>query len=132
MLLHVLPPTSNIVTQQNLLLQVEKSRRQFDATCCFNLQQHYVAMFEVGGNMCNNVFNLQRNNVVLQVEEKCCPYYRALTNLFSSTRQNLALNLTMWPNCTYCNAKYSTSFIALIFRPWSFENKEEILFTKRG
>ena len=39
-------------------------------SCC-------VTMFEVGGNTCNNAYVQQRNNVALQVEEKCCPYYRA-------------------------------------------------------
>ena len=41
-------------------------------------------MFEVGGNTrATTLLNLQRNNVALQVEEKCCSYYRALT---TSTR----------------------------------------------
>ena len=40
--------------------------QQIYSTC--NNKFCYVTMFEVGGN-----------NVVLQVEEKCCPYYLALT-----------------------------------------------------
>ena len=39
----------------------------------------WVTMFEVGANTCNNAFQLATQQCYLQVEEKCCPYYRAFT-----------------------------------------------------
>ena len=36
-------------------------------------------MFEVGGTTCNNAFQLATQQCCVQVEEKCCPYYRALS-----------------------------------------------------
>ena len=52
----------------NMLLQLATTK-----FCC-------VTMFEVGGNTCNNAFQLATQQCCVQVEEKCCPYnYRALT-----------------------------------------------------
>ena len=42
-------------------------------------------MFEVGGNTCNNAFQLAMQHCCVQVEEKCCPYYRALRDRMSRT-----------------------------------------------
>ena len=43
-------------------------------------------MFEVGGKIRpTTLFNLQRNNVALQVEEKCCSYYFTLTTFSPSS-----------------------------------------------
>ena len=40
----------------------------------------YVTMFEVGGNMCNNAFQLVAQQCCMQVEEKRYPYYRAFSS----------------------------------------------------
>ena len=87
-LLAVLPPTSNIVTRQNLLLQVEKfflKKVDASSTWCNMLLQLTtmkfcrVTMFEMGGNTCNNAFQLATQQCCVQVEEKYCPYYRDFT-----------------------------------------------------
>ena len=39
-----------------------------------------MTMFEVGGNTCNNTFQLAMLNVALQVAAICCSYYFTLTN----------------------------------------------------
>ena len=39
-----------------------------------------VAMFEVGGNTCNNAFQLAKQQCCVKVEGKCCPYYRAFNS----------------------------------------------------
>ena len=115
-LLHVLPPTSNIVTWQNfvaswsnMLQQVELASTFFNklfqlATtkfCC-------VTMFVLGGNTRNNAFHLATQhccNVALQVEEKCCPYYWALECLRSkmsifSLSSHLKYNAILTRNLT--------------------------------
>ena len=51
----------------NMLLQLATTK-----FCC-------VTMFEVGGNTCNNAFQLATQQCCLQVEGKCCSYYRAFT-----------------------------------------------------
>ena len=50
----------------NMLLQLATTK-----FCC-------VTMFEVGGNTCNNAFQLATQQCCVQVEEKCCSYYRGL------------------------------------------------------
>ena len=54
--------------------------------CCVTMQ------FEVGGNTCNNAFQLATQQCCLKVEERCCPYYRAFKE--SLFREN---------TCTVCN-----------------------------
>ena len=63
-----------------LLLQL-KTTKQF-ATTKFGC----VTMFEVGGNTCNNAFQLATQQCCVQVDEKCCPYYRAYSALFLRPR----------------------------------------------
>ena len=64
--------------KKHLLKKVDAS-----STCCNMLLQlattkfGCVTMFEVGGNTCNNAFQLATQQCCVQVEEKCCPYYRA-------------------------------------------------------
>ena len=82
-------PPQTLSRNKLLLLQVEnicwkksvgKSTRQFNfaSTCCFNLQQqHFVAWQCLRWVVIRTttLFNLQRNNVVLQVAAICCLYY---------------------------------------------------------
>ena len=75
-----------VASWKNLL---KKSRRQF------NLLQHAAStcnneillreMFEVGGNTCNNDFQLATQQCCVKVEGKCCPYYWALRSVCIST-----------------------------------------------
>ena len=61
---------------KNLLKKVDVS-----STCCNMLPQLAttkfccVTMFEVGGNTCNNAFQLATQQCCVKVEETCCPYY---------------------------------------------------------
>ena len=84
--LHVLPPTSNIVTQRNFLVaswKIVLKKVDASSSCCNMLLQlvttkfRCVAMFEVGGNniRATTFFNLRRNKVALQVAAICCSYY---------------------------------------------------------
>ena len=48
-----------------------------------------MTMFELGGNTCNNAFQLATQQCCMEVEEKCCPYYRALTDKIQDPRQKI-------------------------------------------
>ena len=85
LLLHVLPPTSNIVTEQHFAIFcklkefVEKSRNQLNmlqqtASTCNNeiLLRERSKLVVIRATM---PLNLQHNNVALQVEEKYFTYY---------------------------------------------------------
>ena len=67
-----------VASWKNLLKKVDAC-----STCCNMLLQlartkfGCVTMFEVGGKTCNNAFQLATQQCCVQVEEKCCPYYRA-------------------------------------------------------
>ena len=56
------------------------------STNLFNLQQqNFVAWqcLRLVVIRATTLFNLQRANVTLQVGEKCCPYYRAMTTIYT-------------------------------------------------
>ena len=83
--LHILPPTSNIVTQQNFVVAswknfVEKSRHQFNLLQLATTKFCCVTMFEVVVIRATTFFNLQCNNVALQVAAICCSYYFTFTD----------------------------------------------------
>ena len=70
---YVLPPTSNIVTQQNFVVASWKNllrKVNTSSTYCNMLLQLSttkfccVTMFEVGGNTCNNAFQLATQRCV--------------------------------------------------------------------
>ena len=78
-LLHVLPPTSNIVTQQNFVVASRTERHvaaSWTGVYCF---QHFVAWQCLRWVVirATTLFNLQLN----KCEEKCCPYYRVIQML---------------------------------------------------
>ena len=92
-LLHVLPSTSNIVTQQNFVVctlknLLKKSRRS--STCCNMLLQLAttkfccVTMFEVGGNTRNNAFQLASCSNLLLV------LLHLYNDLYTTLRHNLS------------------------------------------
>ena len=103
-LLRVLPPTSNIVTQQNFVVGSWKNVFkkslyrlvidivililidivQLAATCCFNLQQRNFVAWQClrwVAIRATTLFNLQRNNVAII----CCSYYFTLTQILTLT-----------------------------------------------
>ena len=74
-LLRVLPPTSNIVTQQNFVVASwKKLLKKVDAssTCCFNLQQRNFVAWQCLRLVviCATLFNLQRNNVAWYINSR--------------------------------------------------------------
>ena len=87
-LLHVLPPTSNIVTQQNFVVASWSSMlHQVElASTFFNTFFQHATTYFVAWQCLRwvvirptTLFNLQCNNVALQVVAICCSYYFTLT-----------------------------------------------------
>ena len=83
-LLHVLPPTSNIVTQQNFVVASWSSMlRQVELASTFFNKFVQLATTNFVARQClrwvvirpTTLYNLQRNNVALQVAAICCSYY---------------------------------------------------------
>ena len=68
-----------VASRSSMLQQVELASAFLKK--CFQLATTTfccLGMFEVGGNTCNNAFQLATQQCyTLEVEEECCPYYRA-------------------------------------------------------
>ena len=86
-LLHVLPPTSNIVTQQNFVVASWSSMlHQVEVASTFFNKFFQLATTNFVAWQClrwvvirpTTLFNLQCNNVALQVAAICCSYYFTL------------------------------------------------------
>ena len=89
-----------VASWKNLLKKVDAS-----STCCNMLLQLATmkfccaTMFEVGGNTpntWNNDFQLATQQCCVKVEGKCCPYYRALSNMSKCMFVLWFLNIAGW------------------------------------
>ena len=89
-LLHVLPPTSNIVTPQNFLVARWKNllkKVDTSSTCCNMLLQLATTKFVAWQCLrlvvmrAKSLLNLQCNNVAFKIAAICCYYYFTSTTL---------------------------------------------------
>ena len=82
--------TSSVTTEESGNKTVATKPRTTCATCCHNLQHQNLLRDKLRAKVvipATTLYNFQCNNVALQVERKCCPYYLTVT-CFATLLQN--------------------------------------------